>query len=206
MVVMQQNAADNSSVVNASCEPLVLDVRPIFARDGSPCSTIDEAVASLSPGQVFVLVAPFEPAPLFAKLRAKDSAINPRRWPMAVGELNSLPLAFHKVPGRPSPALARATDASPVGLPGGFLPRYRGKNPGCHRRRHANAKAQPGGYRTCTNTAASPGKEADLVVGGAEAQPSRDLVNPQVICLRTGGRKRFGGCSRGESRRAEREQ
>ena len=71
MVVMQQNAAANSSVVKASFEPLVLDVRPIFGRGGSPCSTIDEAVASLSPGQVFVLVAPFEPAPLFSKLGAK---------------------------------------------------------------------------------------------------------------------------------------
>jgi hypothetical protein len=70
-MVMQQNAADNSSVVYASCEPLVLDVRPIFARGGSPCSTIDKAVANLSAGQVFVLVAPFEPAPLFSKLGAK---------------------------------------------------------------------------------------------------------------------------------------
>ena len=71
VVVMQLNAADNCRVAGASIEPLVLDVRPIFARGGSPCSTIDEAVASLSPGQAFVLLAPFEPAPLFAKLGAK---------------------------------------------------------------------------------------------------------------------------------------
>ena len=83
MMVMQQNAADNFSVVNASSEPLVLDVRPIFARGGSPCSTIDEAVASLSPGQVFVLVAPFEPAPLFSKLGAKG--FSHKSQPMADG-------------------------------------------------------------------------------------------------------------------------
>jgi hypothetical protein len=71
VLVMQLNAADNCRVAGASLEPLVLDVRPIFARGGSPCSTIDEAVASLSPGQAFVLLAPFEPAPLFAKLGAK---------------------------------------------------------------------------------------------------------------------------------------
>jgi hypothetical protein len=52
-------------------QPLVLDVRPIFAQGGSPCTTIDEAVASLAAGQLFVLVAPFEPAPLFAKLGAR---------------------------------------------------------------------------------------------------------------------------------------
>ncbi len=68
---MQQNSAENCSVGDNSLEPLVLDVRPIFAGGGSPCSTIDEAIASLSPGQVFVLVAPFEPAPLFGKLGAK---------------------------------------------------------------------------------------------------------------------------------------
>jgi uncharacterized protein (DUF2249 family) len=52
-------------------EPLVLDVRPIVAQGGSPCTTIDDAVASLRPGQTFVLLVPFEPAPLFGKLGAK---------------------------------------------------------------------------------------------------------------------------------------
>jgi uncharacterized protein (DUF2249 family) len=52
-------------------EPLVLDVRPIFAQGGSPCTTIDDAVASLRPGQSLVLLVPFEPAPLFGKLGAK---------------------------------------------------------------------------------------------------------------------------------------
>ncbi len=52
-------------------KPLVLDVRPIFAQGGSPCSMIDEAAASLAPGQAFVLLVPFEPAPLFAKFGAR---------------------------------------------------------------------------------------------------------------------------------------
>jgi hypothetical protein len=50
--------------------PLVLDARPIFARGESPCSKVDEAVASLAPGQSFVLLAPKEPKPLFDKLGA----------------------------------------------------------------------------------------------------------------------------------------
>jgi hypothetical protein len=49
----------------------VLDVRPIFAQGGSPCTAIDDAVASLRPGQAFVLLVPFEPAPLLGKLGAK---------------------------------------------------------------------------------------------------------------------------------------
>jgi len=49
-------------------EPLVLDTRPIFAAGQTPCAAIDEAVASLIPGQPFVLLVPFEPAPLYSKL------------------------------------------------------------------------------------------------------------------------------------------
>lgn len=49
-------------------EPLVLDTRPIFARGESPCVPIDDCVAALKPGQRFVLLATFEPAPLYAKL------------------------------------------------------------------------------------------------------------------------------------------
>jgi len=49
-------------------EPLELDTRPIFARGETPCTAIDQAIASLIPGQKFVLLAPFDPVPLYAKL------------------------------------------------------------------------------------------------------------------------------------------
>jgi uncharacterized protein (DUF2249 family) len=49
-------------------EPLVVDTRPIFGRGETPCAAIDEAVASLIPGQKLVLLVPFEPAPLYQKL------------------------------------------------------------------------------------------------------------------------------------------
>ncbi|MEW6156388.1 MAG: DUF2249 domain-containing protein [Verrucomicrobiota bacterium] len=49
--------------------PLVLDVRPMFSRGEAPCDAIDSAVSSLMPGQHFVLLVPFEPAPLYIKLR-----------------------------------------------------------------------------------------------------------------------------------------
>jgi hypothetical protein len=48
--------------------PFVLDVRPIFTRGEAPCQAIDDAIESLSPGQPLVLLAPFEPIPLYAKL------------------------------------------------------------------------------------------------------------------------------------------
>lgn len=49
-------------------KPLVLDTRPLFARGDKPCQAIDDAVASLIPGQPFVVLVPFEPVPLYAKL------------------------------------------------------------------------------------------------------------------------------------------
>lgn len=54
-----------------AAEPVVLDVRPIFARGETPCEAIDAAVASVVPGQSLVLLVPFEPVPLYAKLRAQ---------------------------------------------------------------------------------------------------------------------------------------
>ncbi len=52
----------------ASVAPLVLDTRPMFARGDKPCQAIDDAVDRLSPGQPLVIIAPFEPAPLYTKL------------------------------------------------------------------------------------------------------------------------------------------
>lgn len=48
--------------------PLVVDTRPVFSRGGTPCSVIDDAVRELKPGQPLVLLVPFEPVPLYAKL------------------------------------------------------------------------------------------------------------------------------------------
>jgi uncharacterized protein (DUF2249 family) len=64
--VSTQAKSRGNSVVS-----LELDIRPIFASGASPCGTIDRAVASLKPGQPFVLLAPFEPIPLFTKLAAQ---------------------------------------------------------------------------------------------------------------------------------------
>ena len=49
-------------------QPLMLDVRPILAGGGTPCSASEEAVAKLIPGQSLVVLVPFEPVPLYTKL------------------------------------------------------------------------------------------------------------------------------------------
>lgn len=49
-------------------QPITVDTRPIFARGGTPCQAIDDAVAQTIPGQTLVLLVPFEPLPLYTKL------------------------------------------------------------------------------------------------------------------------------------------
>ncbi len=46
----------------------VVDVRVLLDRGESPCGAIESAMASLVPGQGLVVLAPFEPVPLYAKL------------------------------------------------------------------------------------------------------------------------------------------
>lgn len=46
----------------------VLDVRPILAAGETPCGAIEAAVAGLQPGESLVVLAPFEPVPLYTKL------------------------------------------------------------------------------------------------------------------------------------------
>lgn len=59
----QTPAADGATLA-----PCVVDTRPVFARGETPCQMIDDAAASVAPGQSLVLLVPFEPVPLYAKL------------------------------------------------------------------------------------------------------------------------------------------
>jgi uncharacterized protein (DUF2249 family) len=54
--VWQQNAA------------VTLDVRPELAAGGEPFVRIMEAAATIEPGQALVIIAPFEPVPLYGAL------------------------------------------------------------------------------------------------------------------------------------------
>ncbi|MGH2504711.1 MAG: DUF2249 domain-containing protein [Ktedonobacterales bacterium] len=48
-----------------------LDVRPTLAEGGEPFVEIMEAAAAIQPGQSLVIIAPFEPAPLYGALSAR---------------------------------------------------------------------------------------------------------------------------------------
>ncbi|MBM3840436.1 MAG: DUF2249 domain-containing protein [Verrucomicrobia bacterium] len=60
-------------------QPLVLDTRPYFQRGEPPCHAIDEAVATLIPGQAFQLIAPFDPVPLRRKLENEGFSVRSRQ-------------------------------------------------------------------------------------------------------------------------------
>jgi uncharacterized protein (DUF2249 family) len=49
-------------------QPITVDTRPIFARGGTPCQAIDDAIAQIITGQTLILLVPFEPKPLYSKL------------------------------------------------------------------------------------------------------------------------------------------
>lgn len=56
-----------------------LDARPLIARGEEPFRRIMTAVAALAPGDTFVLISPFVPAPLIERLRAEGFQIRPER-------------------------------------------------------------------------------------------------------------------------------
>ena len=53
---------------------VVLDVRADLAQGGEPFVRIMEAAAQIAPGQSLVIVAPFEPAPLYGVLGGQGFA------------------------------------------------------------------------------------------------------------------------------------
>ncbi|HET9919017.1 MAG TPA: DUF2249 domain-containing protein [Ktedonobacteraceae bacterium] len=52
----------------------VLDVRPELEQGGELFVRIMEAASSITPGEKLVIVAPFEPVPLYAVLEARGFA------------------------------------------------------------------------------------------------------------------------------------
>ena len=50
---------------------IVLDVRPDLEQGGEPFVRIMEAAATIAPGGTLVLIAPFEPVPLYDVLGAR---------------------------------------------------------------------------------------------------------------------------------------
>lgn len=78
-----------------------LDVRPLLAAGQGPLGAIMDAVRTLAPGQALRLIAPFEPAPLYAKLGDMGFAHETRRLDDGTFEILFTPAA----PQRPAPVL-----------------------------------------------------------------------------------------------------
>ncbi len=51
-----------------------LDVRPTLEQGGEPFMEIMEAAAGIQPGESLVIIAPFEPAPLYGALGGRGFA------------------------------------------------------------------------------------------------------------------------------------
>jgi len=78
-----------------------LDVRPMLASGQGPLGAILEVVRTLLPGQALRLIAPFEPAPLYAKLGDMGYAHATRRRDDGAYEIVFTP----PPPRRPDPLL-----------------------------------------------------------------------------------------------------
>jgi uncharacterized protein DUF2249 len=68
-----------------SAAATVLDVRPTLEQGGEPFVEIMEAAAGIPAGESLVLIAPFEPAPLYDALGARGfshatSCVSPSEW------------------------------------------------------------------------------------------------------------------------------
>jgi len=62
----------NDQVANwKSAAATVLDVRPTLEQGGEPFIEIMEAAARIPSGESLVIIAPFEPAPLYSALGAR---------------------------------------------------------------------------------------------------------------------------------------
>ena len=62
----------------------ILDVRPELEQGGEPFVRIMEAATAVKPGETLVIVAPFEPVPLYAVLEGRGFAHETER--MAANE------------------------------------------------------------------------------------------------------------------------
>jgi uncharacterized protein (DUF2249 family) len=77
MNTQQENREDQASRVVADWKAdaaTVLDVRPVLEQGGEPFVQIMEAAEHLPAGRALVLVAPFEPVPLYGALGARGFA------------------------------------------------------------------------------------------------------------------------------------
>ncbi len=95
--------------------PLILDVRPELARGQEPFATIMQTIGMLQARQELLLIAPFEPIPLYAALGQKGFThqtehSTPDEWRITFRQSPDDPS------GRPAPHQANATPTAHGGV------------------------------------------------------------------------------------------
>ncbi len=72
--------------------PLTLDVRPLLKEGKEPLSAIIEAKSLLEAGQTLILLAPFEPKPLYARFETEGFSVEAKRIDTNDWEVHFIPL------------------------------------------------------------------------------------------------------------------
>ena len=101
--------------------PLVLDVRPDLNQGQDPFAKIMQAVGKLSAGQELLLIAPFEPVPLYTVLEqqgfahaTENAAPNEWRVTFRPAPATTPVQAIQQIPGDHASAAAAHKDAAPT--------------------------------------------------------------------------------------------
>ncbi len=105
-----------------SVSPLILDVRPALAQGQDPFATIMQAVQQLHAGQELLLVAPFEPVPLYNVLAQQGFAHQaehpaPDEWRVTfhpTPAATPAPTTHQKMGSAPHSTASPGADATPV--------------------------------------------------------------------------------------------
>ncbi len=67
----ESRTVTEQAVTSKAVAEVILDVRPDLERGGEPFVRIMETVSTLQPGKTLVIIAPFEPIPLYDVLGAR---------------------------------------------------------------------------------------------------------------------------------------
>lgn len=84
---------------SSAAHSTLLDLRPIFQRGDTPCETINQATAATAVGHTLVLLAPFEPVPLYAKFGKRGFTHETSQLPDGTWQV-----ALHRVAPEPAEA------------------------------------------------------------------------------------------------------
>ena len=114
---------------------VTIDVREDIRSGGEPLSKIMNAAAAVRAGGQFLVIAPFEPVPLFKVL--EKQGFTHAAQPVAAGDWEVL---FTRLAGAPMP-VSRSSDSEEYGVPPEAFPGARAAMPACFSQKDRAGKA-----------------------------------------------------------------